>query len=70
VWHQVECRYAPVHKETLELARIYEHDNLPPQGEIESLEIEFLDLGLGRVVQRELNSIYCGKITGVRYWRL
>jgi hypothetical protein len=34
------------------------------------LVIEFLDLGLGRLVQRQLLSIYCGQITEVQYWRL
>jgi len=57
VWHRVECRCAHQHKETPRLAHIHEHGNLPPQQEIESWVIEFLDLGLGRVVLLELSSI-------------
>jgi hypothetical protein len=58
VWHRVECKCAHQYRETLRLDHIHGRGNLLPQGEIESLVIEFLDLGLGRVVQSELSSIY------------
>lgn len=40
------------------MAHIYGHDNLLPQQEIQLLVIEFLNLGLGRVVQCALRSSY------------